>query len=142
MKATLIHCFNFITKTDNSCYNTIGDVLPRVKITCVWVCFFVYQLAVLQCYDFLRENTCFLRRTKRYKLSFFCVCYYISFRFSLKMACVKKIKLDENAKYEKLTLQHKLEINKRLDSRENVTQILKQDKSKQRKKILNIRKVE
>ena len=25
-------------------------MLPLVKITCVWVCFFVYQLAVLQCF--------------------------------------------------------------------------------------------
>ena len=47
-----LHVLAFLyLKIDNSCYKAIGDVLPRVQNTCVWVCFLVYQLVVLQCFD-------------------------------------------------------------------------------------------
>ena len=59
-----IYCFYYL-KIDNSYYNAIGGVLSRVKITCVWGCFFIHHLTILQ-YFYISEAVLFWFLKRKY----------------------------------------------------------------------------
>ena len=95
-----LNCFQYV-KIDNSCYDAIGGVLPRVKITCACVCFFVwvclgfcnvFHVSEAVLFWFSKKEDVFLTVEKNIiNWAFFVRCY-ISFCLSPKMACVKKNK--------------------------------------------------